>query len=94
MEAMSIVDLGRTAFRWDSSTRNKERKAFSFRASDSSPENKKGKKVSYGEMVDEIEVRTEDIEVMDDSAEPMSATRVFWLLAMMAIAALLQHATI
>ena len=45
-------------------------------------------------MVDEIEVRTEDIEEMDDSAEPMSATRVFWLLAMMAIAALVQHATI
>ena len=68
MEAMSIVDLGRTAFRWDSSCRNKDRRAFSFRDSGSSPENKKGKKVSYeqfdknnDEVTDEVGVNTEEI---------------------------------
>ena len=71
MEAMSIVDLGRTAFHWDSSCRNKDRKAFSFRESGNSPENKKtNRKVpSYEqfdknneEIVEEVEVREEDLE--------------------------------
>ena len=74
METMSIVDLGRTAFQWDSNVKNKDRKAFDFRDSGNSPESKKGKKVSYEqfdknneEIVDEIEVKTEDLEDLGNS---------------------------
>ena len=73
METMSIVDLGRTAFQWDSNVKNKDKKTFSFRESGNSPDSKKGKKVSYeqfdknNEEVDEIEVKTEDMEELNDS---------------------------